>query len=280
MGGLAAAADLARQGRSVTVLERASVAGGKLRSVAVNGQPIDAGPTVFTMHEVFAQLFRDCGQRFEDHLALERADILARHAWSSGGVLDLHADVQRSASAIREFAGEREAQGYLDLCERSARVYIALRDSFMSVARPSPAQLVARLGGQGLAAMWRTPPWQSLWQALGSHFHDPRLRQLFGRYATYVGSSPLAAPATLMLIAHVEQTGVWLVQGGMRRVAQALETLGRSLGAEYRYDTPVRRILTRNDRVHGVELASGETIEADAVIFNGDTIKIQRGYCA
>lgn len=217
MGGLAAAADLACQGRSVTVLERASVAGGKLRSVAVNGQQIDAGPTVFTMHEVFAQLFRDCGERLEDHLSLTQADILARHAWSSGGVLDLHADVSRSAAAIREFAGEREARGYLELCQRSARIYATLRDSFMTVARPSPAQLVARLGAQGLAAMWRTPPWLSLWQALGSHFRDPRLRQLFGRYATYVGSSPLAAPATLMLIAHVEQNGVWLVRAACAR---------------------------------------------------------------
>lgn len=277
MGGLAAAADLARQGRTVTVLERAAAAGGKLRSVVVNGQAIDAGPTVFTMHEVFAQLFRDCGERLEDHLALERADILARHAWSSGGVLDLHADVQRSAAAIGEFAGEREAQGYLELCQRSARVYAALRDSFMTVARPSPAQLVTRLGAQGLASMWRTPPWQSLWQALGSHFRDPRLRQLFGRYATYVGSSPLAAPATLMLIAHVEQNGVWLVRGGMRQVAQALEKLGRAQGAEYRYDTPVQRILTRDGRVSGVELPSGEILEADAVVFNGDANALASG---
>jgi 1-hydroxycarotenoid 3,4-desaturase len=277
MGGLAAAADLARQGRHVTVFERASAAGGKLRSVSVNGQQIDAGPTVFTMHEVFAQLFRDCGQRLEDHLDLERADILARHSWSSGGVLDLHADVQRSAAAIREFAGAREAQGYLDLCHRSARVYASLRDSFMTVARPSPAQLVAQLGVQGLAAMWRTPPWQSLWQALGSHFRDPRLRQLFGRYATYVGSSPLAAPATLMLIAHVEQTGVWLVRGGMRKVADALESLGRSQSAAYRYDVEVHRILTRHGRVVGVELQSGEVVEADAVVFNGDANALASG---
>jgi 1-hydroxycarotenoid 3,4-desaturase len=277
MGGLAAAADLARQGRKVTVLERASVAGGKLRSVVVNGQPIDAGPTVFTMHEIFAQLFRDCGERLEDHLLLERADVLARHAWSSGGVLDLHADVQRSAAAIGEFAGEREARGYLELCQRSARVYATLRDSFMTVARPSPAQLVTRLGTQGLAAMWRTPPWQTLWQALSSHFRDPRLRQLFGRYATYVGSSPLAAPATLMLIAHVEQNGVWLVRGGMREVARALETLGRAQGAEYRYDTPVQRILTRDGRVIGVELQSGEIIDADAVVFNGDANALASG---
>ena len=79
--------------------------------------------------------------------------------------------------------------------------------------------LVARLGASGLGAMWRTAPWSSLWSALGSHFRDPRLRQLFARYATYVGSSPLAAPATLMLIAHVEQQGVWLVEGGMAGIA-------------------------------------------------------------
>jgi 1-hydroxycarotenoid 3,4-desaturase len=277
VGGLAAAADLAFQGRDVTVLERASTAGGKLRSVGVNGRQIDAGPTVFTMHEVFAQLFRDCGQRLEDYLELQRADILARHAWSLGGVLDLHADVQRSAAAIREFSGAREAEGYLDLCRRSARVYASLRDSFMTVARPSPAQLLARLGALGLAAMWRTPPWQSLWQALGSHFRDPRLRQLFARYATYVGSSPLAAPATLMLIAHVEQTGVWFVHGGMRALAGALESLGRSQGAAYRYDVAVHRILTRDGRVTGVELQSGEIVEADAVVFNGDANALASG---
>ena len=34
-------------------------------------------------------------------------------------------------------------------------------------------------------------------------FDDPRLRQLVGRYATYSGSSPYRAPATLACIAHV-----------------------------------------------------------------------------
>ena len=58
-----------------------------------------------------------------------------------------------------------------------------------------------------------------------SYFHDPRLRQLFGRYATYCGSSPFLAPATLMLVAHVEQEGVWLVEGGMHRLAEALAGL-------------------------------------------------------
>ncbi|MEN9874440.1 MAG: hypothetical protein RL186_1337, partial [Pseudomonadota bacterium] len=53
MGGLAAAIDLARQGCDVTVLERASHVGGKMRQVVAGGHSIDAGPTVFTMNWVF-----------------------------------------------------------------------------------------------------------------------------------------------------------------------------------------------------------------------------------
>ena len=270
MGGLAAAVDLARAGCRVTVIERAAGPGGKLREVQAGGARIDGGPTVFTMRGVFASLFADAGARLEDRLPLVPAELLARHAWRAGGRLDLFADVARSAAAIGEFAGADDARAFLDFHARSGGLHDALRHSFMEAARPSPAQLVARLGPRGLGAMWRTAPWRTLWQALGAQFRDPRLRQLYARYATYVGSSPLAAPATLMLIAHVEQQGVWLVEGGMRRIALALESLGLEHGAAYRYGTHVARVLVRGRRVTGVVLESGEELEADAVVFNGD----------
>jgi 1-hydroxycarotenoid 3,4-desaturase len=99
---------------------------------------------------------------------------------------------------------------------------------------------VQRVGLSGLGALWRTAPMSTLWSALGDYFHDPRLRQLFGRYATYVGASPLRAPATLMLIAHVEQDGVWIVEGGMRRVADALQQLAERHGARLRLQPACR----------------------------------------
>jgi 1-hydroxycarotenoid 3,4-desaturase len=109
-----------------------------------------------------------------------------------------------------------------------------------------------------------------LWQSLGRYFHDPRLQQLFGRYATYCGASPWAAPATLMLVAHVEQDGVWLVQGGMRAVADALRGLAERQGATLRCGADVTRIIIAGGRARGVELANGEHLMADAVLFNGD----------
>jgi 1-hydroxycarotenoid 3,4-desaturase len=277
VGGLAAAADLARCGAGVLVLERAGGAGGKMRQVVAGGVGIDAGPTVFTMRWIFESLFADAGRRLEDFVTLRPADILARHAWRQGGRLDLFADINTSADAIATFAGPREAQGYRDFCARAADIYRTLRAPFMAAQRPSPLELVRRVGFGRLDAMRRTAPFQTFWSALGEHFRDPRLRQLFGRYATYVGSSPFLAPATLMLVAHVEQDGVWLVQGGMRQVAGALRALGASHGAQYRFDAEVREIVVTGGRARGVALANGERIEADAVIFNGDPAALASG---
>lgn len=277
MGGLAAAIDLARLGHHVEVLERAADVGGKMRQVPVAGTGIDGGPTVFTMKWVFDGLFEDAGYALDDHLTLMPATILARHAWTQGGDLDLYADREESAEAIRDFAGPRDAAGYLAFCRRSAAIYETLRGPFIAGQRPNPFELAARVGFHKLGALWQTAPFQTMWSALGSYFQDGRLRQLFGRYATYCGSSPFAAPATLMLVSHVEQEGVWRVQGGMAQVAAALKSLANHLGVSFRFQAEVERIETRNSSVSGLVLRGGEALAADAIVFNGDISALGTG---
>jgi 1-hydroxycarotenoid 3,4-desaturase len=274
MGGLAAAADLARQGVAVTLLERAAAPGGKARKVAVGGAAVDGGPTVFTMRWIFEALFADAGRSFADHVAIHPADLLARHAWRAGGRLDLFADIEASVDAIAAFAGPAEAAGYRAFVARSADIYRTLERPFIASQQPSPLGLAGRAP---LAALWRTAPFRTMWGALGEHFRDPRLRQLFGRYATYTGCSPFAAPATLMLIAHVEQEGVWLVEGGMARVAAAIAELATAQGARLRMGAHVAEILVRQGRAHGVRLAGGEELTADALLFNGDVSALGQG---
>ena len=120
-------------------------------------------------------------------------------------------------------------------------------------------------------------PFASLWSELGNHFRDPRLRQLFGRYATYCGSSPFLAPATLMLVADVEQQGVWYVDGGMHALARALAGLVQANGGTIRYGAAVASIAVQAGRVSAVELADGERIPADAVVTNADPQAIAAG---
>ena len=151
--------------------------------------------------------------------------------------LDLFADIDRSAEAIGDFAGAAEARGYRGFCAEARRIYEHARTARSSAPRgPASLGLVAAPACAGLAICWRIRPFATLWGALGDYFHDPRLRQLFGRYATYCGSSPFQAPATLMLVAHVEQEGVWLVEGGMHRLAEALAELAQRRSApRFRY---------------------------------------------
>ncbi|WP_404810518.1 1-hydroxycarotenoid 3,4-desaturase CrtD [Methylobacterium flocculans] len=277
IGGLVAALRLAHAGLDVTVLEQAARPGGKMRSVAVGGSAVEAGPTVFTMRWVFEEIFSECGADLAAHVGLEPAVILARHAWGRGERLDLFADPEASEAAIAAFAGSAARDGYRRFRARAAEVYATLEGPFIRGERPSPIDLTRRAGLSGLGDLWRIQPFTTLWSALGTYFPDLRLRQLFGRYATYCGSSPFAAPATLMLVAHVEAQGVWHVAGGLSRLAGAVADLAAMRGARFRYGTPVRAIAVSGGRAVGVDLADGERVPADAVVCNADVAALAGG---
>ncbi|GJE40313.1 1-hydroxycarotenoid 3,4-desaturase CrtD [Methylobacterium persicinum] len=277
IGGLATALSLARAGLSVTVVERAGAPGGKMRSVAVEDTRIEAGPTVFTMRWVFDELLAECGARLEERLSLQGASLLARHAWSRDERLNLFADIDASVEAIREFAGRREAEGYRRFCGRAAEVYRTLEGPFIRGGRTGPAGLARRVGLSGMGDLWRIQPFATLWAGLKDYFSDPRLLQLFGRYATYCGASPFTAPATLMLVAHVEQAGVWTVKGGLSALAAALADLAVERGAEIRYGVGVDEIEVTSGRVSGVRLADGSRLPADVVVCNGDVAGLGAG---
>jgi len=277
VAGLAAAIDLARQGMRVTVVERAAAPGGKLRQVIAGGAPVDSGPTVFTMRWVFEALFADAGASLAAELPISPLSVLARHAWGAGGRLDLHADPARSADAIGAFAGPDEARRFLAFCAQARRVYDALEGPYIRASRPSPLDMVRDLGPRGLATLTALGPFRTLWGALAGRFRDPRLRQLFGRYATYCGASPFEAPATLMLVAQVEMDGVWAIDGGMIALANALARLAERHGATLRFGAHCERIVVAAGRARGIELAGGERIEADSVVFNGDAQALATG---
>ena len=278
IGGLVSTLLLAHQGVRVTLVESSAAPGGKMRRIMVGGAPVDSGPTVFTMRWVFEQIFAQAGCNLADFVKLKPLDILCRHAWrSSDARLDLFTDVARSADAIAQFSSPAEALRFKAFCAQAKAVYHHLERPYIRSSKPSLMGMGLDLGPAGLAALASLGPFATLWQSLGKYFHDPRLRQLFGRYATYCGASPWAAPATLMLIAHVELDGVWSVDGGMHALAKAVADQAAAQGATLRYNLPCKRILVTDGCASGIELDNGEQLHADAVVFNGDASALAQG---
>ncbi len=270
VGGLASAIRLAAAGAQVTVFERGEAPGGKLRRLAVDGAEVAAGPTVLTLPHVFAELFAVAGRRLDEALPLDPLEPACRHFFADGARLDLHNDPERSRAAIRDFAGEAGARGFDRLRAHAARIWGIVREPFLESPVPSLADMLKPSRLKYLPQFLQLDSGRSLWDALGTMFADPRLRMLYARYATYGGSSPLACPATLTVIIHVEQQfGVHAVRGGIARLADALADAARGLGVTIHCGAAVERIRVAGGRVRGVVVA-GAPHDFDLVVANCD----------
>jgi 1-hydroxycarotenoid 3,4-desaturase len=272
VGGLAASINMARAGVKVRLFERGPTVGGKLREVDVGGQTVLAGPSVFTMRWVFDELFDG---RLADYVTLAPVDPLCRHYFADGSQLDLYTDEARSRDAIAAFAGPRDADGYVRYRKHAAKIFDVVRGPFMENAVPS---LFDFMSPRALWQMTQIDGMRTLWRALEDFFSDARLRQLFARYATYNGSSPYHAPATLAVIAHVENAyGIFSVAGGIVRLAEALRRRAEELGVVIACNTDVEEIvveptggpLATSLRARGVRV-DGIVEWADCIVANCD----------
>ncbi|MFK7754650.1 MAG: 1-hydroxycarotenoid 3,4-desaturase CrtD [Sedimentitalea sp.] len=274
IGGLAAALRLAHAGLDVTVLERHSHVGGKIRAFDSVAGPVDAGPTVLTLRAVFEQLFADVGETLSDHVRLEPLQVLARHFWPDGTQLDLSADTNISATNIAHAFGEASASDYRKFAASIAQLFAAFDGPMMQAAQPRQSDLT-RVVMRNPSLIKAMAPHRTLAQHLRQQFGDARLAQLYGRYATYVGGSPFQSPALLGLIAHAEAAGVWQVPGGLTRLPKAIARLAQQRGARVICDTDVTDVSGSNGDF--TVTTPDRQYRADLVVFNGDPRALSTG---
>ena len=270
IGGLSAAIRLAAAGRRVAVYEQNAQVGGKMGQIEQDGFRWDTGPSVITMRGVFEDLFAAAGRRLDDYLTLLPVDPLTRYFYADGACIDATRDLQRMAAQIEELDA-RDVEGYLDFLAYAARLHRITGPVFIYSQPPTPRSFL----GVPPRDMLAVEPWLTMDAAIRRRVHSPHLRQLLGRFATYVGASPYQAPATLSVIAHVELTGgVWYPRGGVYAIAAALQRLACELGVAIHCNTPVTAIETAAGAVTGLRLGDGRTVAARTVLANVDVTTV------
>ena len=146
LSGLSAAMQLAGQGRSVTVVERYSYPGGRVGQADIRGYRIDTGATVLTMPDIIEEAFDAVGASMSDYLDLMPSDPAYRASFADGSKLDVHADGERMAAAIEEFAGPEQAAGYWRLRNWLTELYKLEIDGFIGSNFSSPMSLLTFSG--------------------------------------------------------------------------------------------------------------------------------------
>lgn len=268
-GGLALANLLAKAGHEVAIYEKNPSAGGRIQVVKQNGFTFDLGPSWYLMPEIFEQYYQLFGRSAKTELDLVRFSP-GYKVWSEGyEPLIIQGDVDKDMTtfeAIEPGAGKK-LQRYV---ARSSQVYEvavkhALYNNFTQFSDVLQWPLLRQLPTM-LPLVWRT-----LDAHVSRRFRNLRLKQLLEYHMVFLGSSPFQAPAVYSLMSHLDfRSGVYYPRRGMLELVNSMERLGRSLGAAYHYNSPVKQIVLDSHQATGIELVNGERIAADLVISAAD----------
>jgi phytoene desaturase len=267
LGGLSAALRLAGAGRSVTVLERADIPGGRAGRLELGGYRFDTGPTVLTMPELVADAFDCVGEDMADWLTLHRLDPAYRAVFADGEQLDVRADVEATADGIAALCGAAEAAGYLRFVRWVSELYRAEIAEFIDATVDSPLAMLR----PALARLVALGAFRRLDGAVGRFLADPRTRRLFTFQSMYAGLAPSQALAVYAVIAYMDSVaGVYYPAGGIHAVPTAMAAAAAKHGVTFRYGVTADAVEVRGGRAVAVRTADGERFGADVVILNPD----------
>jgi phytoene desaturase len=272
VGGLAVAARLAAAGRRVVVLERNDVTGGKLAARRHGAATFDVGPSLVTLPHLFDEVLSLAGTSLAAELEIVRLDPQFHYHWPDGSSLLVpDGDV---AGAVETFArGGGAAWERFD--RRGRRIWEVSERTFLAGPMDARRDLLRRMASP--RDLLTVDAVHTLHRRAAGTFDDPRLVQWAGRYATYSGSSPYRAPATLACIPHIERRyGCWYPTGGMDSLRRTLELATLTMGVDVRTATEVVAVATTGDAVTGVATAAGDLIEAPVVVANADAEHLYR----
>lgn len=290
LAGLSAACTAAARGHRVTLLDKNDWLGGKAAEHAADGYRFDMGPTILTLPSVLARVFAEAGRALEDYLELVPLDPQWRcffegNVPQENTVLDLVADVEAMKKNLAAFTGSSHAgEGYQKFIGISRQLH-RVSERFFFWKSIGGLSDTMEVGGAFSAAVLKDVlslrMGRSVASVVRSTVSDGRVAQMMDHFTQYVGSSPLASPAVLCGIAHMQsQEGIWYPIGGTRAVPEALQQLADELGVEIRTGCDVQQIQTETrsgvPRVVAIQMVGGERIACDAVISNCDAIRTYR----
>jgi phytoene desaturase len=271
LGGLSGAIYLARWGFQVDLYEQNKRLGGKMGEWQSGGFRFDTGPSLLTMPFVIKDLFESTPLDLNDTLQLVPIDPVCRTFFSDSSSLDTFVDKHKMRKAMNEFSPQNTEQ-FDKFLNYSKRIYDITNDLFVTHPVHELSTLSKVKTWTSMLRFWQIDPFRTVHQSTNRFFNDKRLVQLFDRYATYNGSNPFKAPATLNIIPYVEfGLGSYYIKDGMMKLVYALEKLANHLGVNIHLNSRVECIEHDNRSVQGIKI-NNEFIPYHNVLCNADVV--------
>ena len=284
IAGIATAIRLAVKGYDVEVFEANSYAGGKLSEISQDGFRFDAGPSLLTMPQYIDELFQLAGKDPADFFQYQKLDVNCNYFFADGQQLIAYADLAKFGNEVKRFSGH-DAVALQKHAAKSSRIYQITNHVFLE---RSLHLLKTYLRWDTLTSIFNfggIDAFRTMHRANQSFFEDEKMVQFYDRYATYNGSNPYQAPATLNVIPHFEQHfGAYFPKHGMYSITTSLVKLAESIGVKFNYNSVVDEIIApRTPEERGIAavfrlfkrkasglMVNGSFVDGDLVVSNMD----------
>lgn len=269
IAGIATAIRLAVKGYEVEVFEANAQAGGKLSEFNKDGFRFDAGPSLFTMPQYVDELFKLAGKHPGDYFQYQKLRVNCNYFYEDGTRIKAFASQRRLVHEIAKKTGE-SPDAIRKHMENSRKIYGITNPVFLQQSLHRLKTWFSFKTLWSLLQIFRIDAFRSMHKANKNFFKEGRMVQYFDRYATYNGSNPYRAPATLNVIPHLEQEfGAFFPVGGMYSITASLVDLAQSLGVKFHYNAPVQEIILNKNKASGLKV-NDSIINADMIISNAD----------
>jgi phytoene desaturase len=269
IAGIATAIRLAIDKYDVAVFESNNYPGGKLSQFEQDGYRFDAGPSLFTMPQYVDELFKLAGKNPTDYFEYDKLEEVCRYFWDDKTNLTAYANIDKFAAEIEKntTSSKEEIHKFL---KKSENIYDITHKVFLEKSLHLLNTYTNVNTAKSFLRFGEIDAFRTMANANQSFFSDPKMVQYANRFATYNGSNPYQAPATLNVIPHLEQNfGAYFPKNGMYSITQSLVKLAEDLGVKFHYNKKVDEILVENKKIKGIKI-NNEKVDADIVISNMD----------
>ena len=264
-GGIAAALRLKAKGHQVTLVEKHPDLGGRARVFKKNGFTFDGGPTVITAPYLINELFDLFKKDPKDYIELTPLKIWYQFIFEDKTKFDYSGNESEMKNQIQKI-NKTDVKGYEKLVNFTKKIFDKGFTELADVPFDKPFVMMKQL-----PALLKLKSYKSVYSLVSSYIQSEKLRRMLSMHPLLVGGNPFSTTSIYGLILYLEKKwGIHYSMGGTGNIIKGYEKLMNEVGIKILKESEVTKIISKNNKISGVQINSQINIDADNVICNAD----------
>ncbi len=264
-GGIAAALRLRAKGHEVTIIEKHPDLGGRARVFKKNGFTFDGGPTVITAPYLINELFDLFKKNPKDYIKLTPLKIWYQFIFEDKTKFNYSGNESEMKNQIQKINLD-DVKGYEMLVNFTKKIFDKGFTELADIPFDKPFVMMKQL-----PALLKLKSYKSVYSLVSSYIKNEKLRRMLSMHPLLVGGNPFSTTSIYGLILYLEKKwGIHYSMGGTGNIIKGYEKLMNEVGIKILKKSEVTKIISKNNKISGVEINNQTDIDVDIVICNAD----------